>query len=109
MNNSDNVVEIKNVFKTYQLGSTEVCAIRGLSLNIKRGEFAALIGASGSGKTTLLNLVGSLDIVDSGEILIENVSSYVTYKQSAISEWEFITEISNRADCYILLDINNAY
>ena len=73
MNNSDNVVEIKNVFKTYQLGSTEVCAVRGLSLNIKRGEFAALIGASGSGKTTLLNLVGSLDVVDKGEILIEGV------------------------------------
>jgi putative ABC transport system ATP-binding protein len=68
----DNVVEIKNVFKSYQLGSTEVYAIRGLSLNIKRGEFAALIGASGSGKTTLLNLVGSLDVADKGEILIEN-------------------------------------
>ncbi|MCC2678610.1 MAG: hypothetical protein K0R29_1186 [Pseudobdellovibrio sp.] len=70
----DNVVEIKNVFKSYQLGSTEVYAIRGLSLNIRRGEFTALIGASGSGKTTLLNLVGSLDNADKGEILIENVS-----------------------------------
>ena len=70
----DNVVEIKNVFKSYQLGSTEVYAIRGLSLNIKRGDFTALIGASGSGKTTLLNLVGSLDVADSGEILIENIS-----------------------------------
>ncbi len=70
----DNVVEINNVFKSYQLGSTEVYAIRGLSLNIRRGEFTALIGASGSGKTTLLNLVGSLDVADKGEILIENVS-----------------------------------
>lgn len=70
----DNVVEIKNVFKSYQLGSTEVYAIRGLSLNIRRGDFIALIGASGSGKTTLLNLVGSLDVADKGEILIENVS-----------------------------------
>jgi putative ABC transport system ATP-binding protein len=70
----DNVVEIKNVFKSYQLGSTEVYAIRGLSLDIKRGEFTALIGASGSGKTTLLNLVGSLDEADKGEILVENVS-----------------------------------
>jgi putative ABC transport system ATP-binding protein len=70
----DNVVEIKNVFKSYQLGSTEVYAIRGLTLNIKRGEFTALIGASGSGKTTLLNLVGSLDDADKGEIFVENVS-----------------------------------
>lgn len=42
-------------------------------------------------------------------ILIENVSSYVTYKQSAISEWDFLIEISNRADCLILLDVNNIY
>jgi putative ABC transport system ATP-binding protein len=70
----ENVVEIKNVFKSYQLGSTEVHALRGLSLKIKKGEFAALIGASGSGKTTLLNLVGCLDDADSGDILIENIS-----------------------------------
>lgn len=70
----DNVVEIKNVSKSYQLGSTVVRAVQGLSLNIKRGEFAALIGASGSGKTTLLNLIGSLDVADEGDILIENIS-----------------------------------
>lgn len=67
-----NVVEIQNVYKTYQLGSTEVLALRGLSLTIRKGEFAALIGASGSGKTTLLNLVGCLDTADKGKILIEN-------------------------------------
>ena len=42
-------------------------------------------------------------------ILIENVSSYLTYKQSEMHEWEFLTEIANRADCYILLDVNNVY
>lgn len=43
------------------------------------------------------------------QILIENVSSYLTYHQSALSEWEFLKEISERADCLILLDINNIY
>lgn len=70
----ENVVDIKNVFKSYQLGSTEVHALRGLSLQIRKGEFAALIGSSGSGKTTLLNLVGCLDDADKGEIQIEGVS-----------------------------------
>ena len=70
----ENVVDIKNVTKSYQLGETRVPALRGLSLQIKRGEFAALIGSSGSGKTTLLNLVGCLDVADEGEILIESVS-----------------------------------
>jgi uncharacterized protein (UPF0276 family) len=43
------------------------------------------------------------------QILLENVSSYVSYTQSAISEWEFLAEIARRADCFILLDINNIY
>lgn len=43
------------------------------------------------------------------QILIENVSSYLSYKDSEMSEWEFITEIANRADCYLLFDVNNVY
>jgi len=43
------------------------------------------------------------------QILLENVSSYVSYKQSEMTEWEFLTEIVNQADCFILLDINNIY
>ena len=70
----ENVVDIKNVYKSYQLGSTEVQALRGLSLQIRKGEFTALIGSSGSGKTTLLNLVGCLDVADKGEIQIEGIS-----------------------------------
>ncbi|KTC84843.1 DUF692 domain-containing protein [Legionella brunensis] len=43
------------------------------------------------------------------QILIENVSSYLSYKESEMSEWEFLSEIANRADCYLLFDVNNIY
>jgi uncharacterized protein (UPF0276 family) len=43
------------------------------------------------------------------QILIENVSSYLTYRESEMTEWEFLSEIANRADCFILLDVNNIY
>lgn len=69
----ENVVEVKNVHKQYSLGSTQVRALNGVSLEIRKGEFTALIGASGSGKTTLLNLIGSLDEADQGDIAIEGV------------------------------------
>jgi putative ABC transport system ATP-binding protein len=68
------VVEIRNISKTYHLGAIEVKAIRGLSLSLQPGDFIALIGASGSGKTTLLNLIGCLDDIDQGDILINQIN-----------------------------------
>ena len=62
------LVEIRDVHKSYELGSTTVPALRGVDLVIRRGEFTALIGSSGSGKSTLLNLIGCLDEQDSGQI-----------------------------------------
>lgn len=68
------LINISNLKKTYQLGETQVEALKGLSLQLAAGEFTALIGASGSGKSTLLNLIGCLDDADSGEIVIDGVS-----------------------------------
>ncbi|MEK7357541.1 MAG: ABC transporter ATP-binding protein [Bdellovibrionota bacterium] len=62
------LVEIRDVYKSYGLGSTTVPALRGVDLVIRQGEFTALIGRSGSGKSTLLNLIGCLDEQDSGRI-----------------------------------------
>jgi putative ABC transport system ATP-binding protein len=63
-------VELKDVTKTYRTGAIEVPALRGVSLRIAAGEFAATAGPSGSGKTTLLNIIGGLDRADAGEIWV---------------------------------------
>lgn len=70
-NNKMNLVVVKNVMKSYQLGQSIAPALQGLSLTLQTGEFAAVVGASGSGKTTLFNLLGCLDDFDSGEIEID--------------------------------------
>jgi putative ABC transport system ATP-binding protein len=61
----------KNVSKTYHLDHLSVPALRGLDLEIPRGQFVALVGPSGSGKTTLLNLIGGLDYPSGGTITLE--------------------------------------
>ena len=66
------MIRIDNVVKNYQNGETEVKALRGVSLQIERGEFTSIAGPSGSGKTTLLNLIGCIDKLDRGEITIKN-------------------------------------
>jgi putative ABC transport system ATP-binding protein len=72
-NSHPTIVKIKGLVKSYELGSTVVSALRGVDLEIRRGEFTALIGASGSGKTTLLNLIGCLDDAGEGTIEIDGV------------------------------------
>lgn len=67
---SEWAIELKDVRKTYRTGPIEVPALRGVSLRIGPGEFAATAGPSGSGKTTLLNIIGGLDRADAGEIWV---------------------------------------
>ena len=70
------MIKIDNVRRNYQAGETVVQALKGVSLDISKGEFLSIAGPSGSGKTTLLNLIGCIDAMDGGEITIkgENVT-----------------------------------
>jgi len=69
-----NIVECTEIKKTYQQGKVEVQALRGINLSIKKGGFIALAGPSGSGKTTLLNIIGGLDLADSGTVNVDGKS-----------------------------------
>lgn len=79
-------IQMRNVEKIYPLGDTQVRALHGIDLDLKRGEFAALVGTSGSGKTTLLNLIGCIDKPSSGEIIIDNIRTQ-DLNESALCEF----------------------
>ena len=75
---NENLVEFKDVSKIYIVGNEEIRANDHLSFTIKRKEFTIIVGPSGSGKTTLLNLLGGMDVLSKGDIIVdgEDISSY---------------------------------
>ena len=66
-----NLLEVKNICKTYGSGETAVKALRNVSFSVPKGEYVAIVGESGSGKSTLLNMIGALDMPTSGKVLID--------------------------------------
>lgn len=68
------VIQLHSLAKTYQTGEVEVKAVRGVSLDIERGDFVAIMGASGSGKSTLMNMLGCLDQPTTGDYLLDGIA-----------------------------------
>jgi len=72
--NSHNVVRLSDVTKSFQLGQNTVEALKGVSMEIKAGEYISIMGPSGSGKSTLFNMIGALDKPTSGRVFIDEVN-----------------------------------
>ena len=65
-------IELKDIYKIYQMGEVEIKALNGVSFSIDKGELVCILGASGAGKTTCLNLLGGMDTATSGSLKVDN-------------------------------------
>ena len=97
--NNGAVVSLIDVHKTYRTGEMEVHAVRGVSLQIHRGEFVALMGASGSGKSTLMNILGCLDRPSAGRYMLDQADV------SALDRDE-LADIRNRKLGFVFQNFN---
>ena len=80
------IIEVKDLKKDFHVGDITVHALRGINLEIKEGEFVAIMGTSGSGKSTMLNVLGCLDKPTSGSYLLDGVSMLTDSITSFFSE-----------------------
>ena len=67
------MIEIKDLHKSYQMGSNSLHVLKGIDFKVEAGELVAIMGSSGSGKSTLLNILGMLDVADSGEYVLDGL------------------------------------
>ncbi len=82
-------IEMRNVNKGYMLGEEKVPILRDINFSVEKGEFVAILGPSGSGKTTLMNMIGCMDVMDSGEYFLNGKAIHET-------DEEDLTEVRNQ-------------
>lgn len=81
----EKIIEIKDVNKGYRFGDDMVPVLKDINFTVKKGEFVAILGPSGSGKTTLMNIIGCMDVLDSGEYYLNGRAIHNT-KESDLTE-----------------------
>lgn len=93
------LISMRDIWKTYQMGSEEVHALRGVAFDVQKGEYLAIIGPSGSGKSTLMNLIGCLDTPSKGQYWING-------KQVAEMEDDELARIRNQEVGFVFQTFN---
>lgn len=83
-------VEFKGVSKTYHMGEVDIEALRDVNFTIEKGEFCVVVGASGAGKTTILNILGGMDSLTSGQVMLDGaeISAYNSKKLTTYRRYD---------------------
>ena len=84
-----NMITMKDINKGYMLGDEKLPILKDVNFSVKKGEYVAILGPSGSGKTTLMNMIGCMDVMDSGEYYLDDVPIHMTRQDD-------LTEIRNK-------------
>ncbi len=101
------IIQVKNVYKSYWRDSLEIPVLHNITLNVKQGEFLVLMGPSGSGKTTLLNLISGIDKPTKGDLLV-NDTDISKLNESALAKWRS-SNIGFVFQFYNLIPVLTAY
>ncbi len=101
------IIKVKNVKKSYYRDSLEIPVLQNISIDVKEGEFLALMGPSGSGKTTLLNLIAGIDRPDAGKVIVGGVN-IAGLSESELSKWR-ARHVGFIFQFYNLLPVLTAY
>src|ERR671913_1866003 len=93
------LIETRDLWKTYEMGTEQIHALRGVSVQIERGEYVAIMGPSGSGKSTLMNLIGCLDTPSKGSYLLNG-------KEVASMDDDALAQIRNEEIGFVFQTFN---